>query len=588
MKPSNLIHLSGKFFLCTLLFILPVVSAQATQQESQTNASKIVRKSGSVLAGSATNRVEPAYPPLAKAARVSGAVVVEVTTDEDGFVTSARALSGHPLLKDAAVSAAQEWRFTPTKVNGEAVQVIGTITFNFTYPTREEDSEDIKQAKDAVQAKPNSPATHMHLSEIYVQNERYEEAILEIQEAIRLKPDDEQAYLQMAQIYDMLKKYEEAATVYKQGLKALPASTLLMEQLGIVLGQRLRRFNEAIEIYKKWLQIAPDSALAYSLLAWNSLQARRFQDAADAADQAIRMGFKDAGLYHTLGFSYYATRKYNEAISIYQLIPGLKQQYEYMDKVYAEIGFCFYQTQRYNEALQAFNKSINLNADCPEVYCTAGKCYRALNRYEEAIEVLKKGIAMVPDDGCMHDTLAALYKETGQSQQMDTTVQSAEALLREQIQRYPKNVELRIRLAYSLEKRRQFEQSEAEYREILRIAPDEALALNNLGYSLLERNANLEEAVQLIERAVSIAPDNDAYLDSLGWAYFKMGKLADAEKYLTKAAKINKTSSELREHLGDLYYKQGRIEQAKVVWQQALAIATEAADKERLQVKMKR
>ena len=92
---------------------------------------KIIRKSGGVLQGSATRRVEPSYPPLAKAARVSGAVVVEVTVDEAGNVISARAVSGHPLLKDAAVAAARGWRFTPTQLSGTPVKVIGTITFNF-------------------------------------------------------------------------------------------------------------------------------------------------------------------------------------------------------------------------------------------------------------------------------------------------------------------------------------------------------------------------------------------------------------------------------------------------------------------------
>jgi TonB family protein len=588
MKPSNLFRLSVKFFICTLLFTLPVVCVQAGQQEAQTNAPKIVRKSGGVLASSAINRVEPAYPPLAKAARVSGAVVVEVMTDEDGNVTSARALSGHPLLKDAAVAAAQEWRFTPTKLSGEAVKVIGTITFNFTLPTKEDDTEEVKEAKEAVQAKPASPEARLGLGEAYAASERYEEAIAAFQEAIRLKPTYENAYLQMGQIYHYLKKYEEAATAYKQALKALPTSTIIMDQLGTLLGYRLGRFAEAIEVYKKWLQMQPDNAIAYNRIAWTSMLAKRYQDAIDASHQAIRLGAKDAELYHSLGFSYYNLGKYNEAISIYMQVPALNPRYKLMDKIYGEIGFCFYQTKRYTEALQAFHKSIDLNADCPEVYCTAGKSYSYLGRNAEAIEILKKGIAMVPDDGCMHDTLSNLYKQTGQTEQLDKTLESTEALLREQVQAYPRNISLRIRLAWNLSQRRLFTQSEAEYREILKLEPNHALALNNLGYSLLERNVNLEEAIELIQRAVSIEPNNDAYLDSLGWAYFKAGKLADAEKYLTQAASINNTSAELREHLGDLYYKQGRLDLAKETWQKAFSMSTEADEKARLQVKLKR
>jgi len=93
--------------------------------------SKLIRKAGGVLMGSATHRVDAVMPPLARAARISGSVVVEVTIDEVGNVISARALSGHPLLKDAAVDAARQWQFSPTQLSGIAVKVIGTLTFNF-------------------------------------------------------------------------------------------------------------------------------------------------------------------------------------------------------------------------------------------------------------------------------------------------------------------------------------------------------------------------------------------------------------------------------------------------------------------------
>jgi TonB family protein len=92
---------------------------------------KIVRKSGGTMIGSVIQRVEPLYPPEAKAVQVSGSVVVEVRVDEQGRVMSARALSGHPLLRDAALDAARQWVFKPTSLQGEPVKVIGTITFNF-------------------------------------------------------------------------------------------------------------------------------------------------------------------------------------------------------------------------------------------------------------------------------------------------------------------------------------------------------------------------------------------------------------------------------------------------------------------------
>ncbi len=105
--------------------------APEPKPEPKPEPPKMIRKSGGVLAGEATKRVEPTYPPLAKAARVSGAVVVEVIIDEGGGVVSARAVSGHPLLRDPAANAARGWRFKPTLLSGQPVKVVGTITFNF-------------------------------------------------------------------------------------------------------------------------------------------------------------------------------------------------------------------------------------------------------------------------------------------------------------------------------------------------------------------------------------------------------------------------------------------------------------------------
>jgi TonB family protein len=93
---------------------------------------KVIRKSGGVLQGEAIRRAVPSYPEQAKEARVSGAVVVEITIDEEGNVINAQALSGHPMLRDAAIEAARQWKFAPTTLQEQPVKVIGTLTFNFT------------------------------------------------------------------------------------------------------------------------------------------------------------------------------------------------------------------------------------------------------------------------------------------------------------------------------------------------------------------------------------------------------------------------------------------------------------------------
>src|SRR6266511_4244146 len=88
--------------------------------------------SGGVLQGKAINKIQPPYPPIAKAARASGAVQVQVTISEDGRVIEAAVMNGHPLLRDAALQAARRWKCQPTELSGVHVKVQGILTFNFT------------------------------------------------------------------------------------------------------------------------------------------------------------------------------------------------------------------------------------------------------------------------------------------------------------------------------------------------------------------------------------------------------------------------------------------------------------------------
>ncbi|HEY6403517.1 MAG TPA: energy transducer TonB [Blastocatellia bacterium] len=88
--------------------------------------------SGGVLQGSAIKKVQPPYPPIARAARASGAVQIQVTISEEGRVIEASVIGGHPLLRDSALQAAKQWVFKPTELTGVPVKVQGVLTFNFT------------------------------------------------------------------------------------------------------------------------------------------------------------------------------------------------------------------------------------------------------------------------------------------------------------------------------------------------------------------------------------------------------------------------------------------------------------------------
>jgi TonB family protein len=101
-------------------------------EDASTDSSSSVKTiSGGVLNAKATSKPQPPYPPLAKAARASGTVNVQVTVDESGNVVEAKAVSGHPLLQSAAIAAARQAKFTPTLLSGKPVRVTGILTYNF-------------------------------------------------------------------------------------------------------------------------------------------------------------------------------------------------------------------------------------------------------------------------------------------------------------------------------------------------------------------------------------------------------------------------------------------------------------------------
>lgn len=118
--------------LVDALDVATMLAPPPPPQPTPTPPPKQIKVSGGVLQGSALRRVQPQYPPIAKAARASGAVQVQVTISEEGRVIEADVISGHPLLRDAALRAAQQWLFKPTELSGVPVKVQGVLTFNFT------------------------------------------------------------------------------------------------------------------------------------------------------------------------------------------------------------------------------------------------------------------------------------------------------------------------------------------------------------------------------------------------------------------------------------------------------------------------
>lgn len=271
----NALQLIATFHLLFALLVLftpvraapqekPAPPPKPAAPQEKTEPPKIIRKSGGLLQGSATKRVEPAYPPLAKVARVSGAVVVEVTVDEEGKVISARAISGHPLLKDSAVNAARAWEFTPTMLSGTPVKVIGTITFNYTVDF----SKEIENLKQKIAEHPGDSELYVSLGGLYVDSSRLDEAMGAYRQALALKPDNAHAQFALGLLLEQQEHFEEAIEIYKQLLSANLLSSLSGYQCNAI-GRTLfksQHYREAIEALTQAIEKEPDDEDNYMLL----------------------------------------------------------------------------------------------------------------------------------------------------------------------------------------------------------------------------------------------------------------------------------------------------------------------------------
>lgn len=148
---------------------------------------------------------------------------------------------------------------------------------------------------------------------------------------------------------------------------------------------------------------------------------------------------------------------------------------------------------------------------------------------------------------------------------------AAYTLVRAALERQPQNTELLTELSLVCEKLKRFDEMETVLRQLMALSPEEAHAFNALGYSLADRNVRLDEALQLIEKAVQLAP-NDAYIqDSLGWVKFRMGRWPEALAILQAAYKA-KPDAEIAAHLGEVLWVMGQQREAGTYWREGLLL----------------
>lgn len=205
-------------------------------------------------------------------------------------------------------------------------------------------------------------------------------------------------------------------------------------------------------------------------------------------------------------------------------------------------------------AIEVLEQLAESHGNLPVVYSTLGDMLRTLNRYSEAAVAYDRALALYPEE------------ETGQ-----WFVYYARGICHERTGDWPK--------------------AEADFRKALEIDPDRPEVLNYLGYSLVEKSDKLDEALELIERAVAERPESGYIVDSLGWALYRLGRYDEAVDHMERATELMSVDPIVNDHLGDVYWAVGRHREAEFQWKRALSFvdygdAAEDADPERIRRKI--
>ena len=134
---------------------------------------------------------------------------------------------------------------------------------------------------------------------------------------------------------------------------------------------------------------------------------------------------------------------------------------------------------------------------------------------------------------------------------------------------------------------KQYDKSEPDFRKALALSKDDPSVLNYLGYSMIDRGVNLDEAITMVKKAVSLKPNDGYFTDSLGWAYYTLRDYDQAVTYCERAVDLVPSDPLIAEHLGDVYWKVGRKLEAQFQWQHAIDNHPEKNDLPRIQAKLK-
>ena len=361
---------------------------------------------------------------------------------------------------------------------------------------------------------------------------------------------------------------------------------------------------------QKILKSEPDDGLSYKRLAMLDREEGRFDDARQELEKAKSLSADDVEIPYQQALLEATVGNDDKAVEI---LKGLVKQSERPEGHYTvpeannralfleRLGLVYRDEQKLPQAMDCFKQILALGPlQGPRAEMLIIETLRLQHQPEKAMAEADAAVKTYPKNQELAETRATMLGEAGHVDEavtelqgflthrpIDRSVYIAIAQVYLQAKRFdaaeqaiqkaldlspgPEDQEFALFVQGSIyERQKKYDEAEKTFKRVLSVDPLNSSASNYLGYMLADRGIRLDESVQYIQKALELEPDNAAYLDSLGWAYFKMGRYDLAENPLERAASKIQDDPTIHEHLGDLYLHQGKKARAQEEWQRAL------------------
>jgi Flp pilus assembly protein TadD len=239
--------------------------------------------------------------------------------------------------------------------------------------------------------------------------------------------------------------------------------------------------------------------------------------------------------------------------------------------------------QQFDLAVETYTAIPPDNASAFAAEIGRARALEAAGRGEAAVEVLRAVARGYPDLLSVHVALGDALRRMERWDEAAPVYETAVVLLGTP---QPEHWSLFFSRAIVFERMKVWDRAEPDFRQALALNPDQPQVLNYLGYSFLEQNRNLDEALGMIERAVAQSPDSGYIVDSLAWGLFRLGRYAEAVEPMERASLLEPVDPVVTDHLGDIYWAVGRKMEARFQWRRALSFGPEEKEAARIRRKL--